>query len=345
VSLDYREYDRIVQDGRVHCCFYFIAPHRIKPLDIEFMNRLQKQVIIVPILAKSDTMTIQERREHLINVRDYLAREDITIFDFEEEDIEEGWAERLSAAESGADGAADTAPLALSVGAEEGKEQTKEEGKEEVKEKGEEVEGTGEATSGGQSVDASGASADVASREGAVPANDAMSDTAPAEDVKAAAAAAAAAAATDTGRSNTTASTTAGATTTAATTTAAVRERPSLTRQASAPLPQLRNLFAVIADDKHDVRSYPWGEAGVYNKEHSDLPRLQELLFEQHRMQRLSEATHEIYRRCMQKQDENKEMLLHRRKMRVRQVLVYCSSLRTEYYVLILWRTKRKTPA
>jgi septin 3/9/12 len=62
VSLDFREYDRIVQDGRVHCCFYFIAPHRIKPLDIEFMNRLQKQVIIVPILAKADTMTIAERR-------------------------------------------------------------------------------------------------------------------------------------------------------------------------------------------------------------------------------------------------------------------------------------------
>jgi hypothetical protein len=27
--------------------------------------------------------------------------------------------------------------------------------------------------------------------------------------------------------------------------------------------PEIRNLFAVIADDKNPVRSYPWGDAGV----------------------------------------------------------------------------------
>jgi hypothetical protein len=45
-------------------------------------------------------------------------------------------------------------------------------------------------------------------------------------------------------------------------------------------LPQLGNVFAVIADDKSDTRSYPWGAAGVYDRAHSDLPRLQDLLFQ-----------------------------------------------------------------
>ena len=66
VSLDHSELDRVMNDGRIHCCFYFIAPHRIKPIDVEFMTRLQKQVPIVPILAKADTMTVDERKRHLM---------------------------------------------------------------------------------------------------------------------------------------------------------------------------------------------------------------------------------------------------------------------------------------
>jgi hypothetical protein len=67
---------------------------------------------------------------------------------------------------------------------------------------------------------------------------------------------------------------------------------------------RLSNLFAVISDDKHSVRSYPWGDAGVYDKAHSDLPRLQELLFEQHQMQQLKEATDMIYREAIRKRQE-----------------------------------------
>jgi septin 7 len=49
-------------DGRVHCCLYFIAPsgHGLKPLDVEFMQRLHDRVNIVPVLAKADTMTPEE---------------------------------------------------------------------------------------------------------------------------------------------------------------------------------------------------------------------------------------------------------------------------------------------
>lgn len=39
-------------DERVHLCFYFIAPHRLKHIDVEFLKRLQDRVPIVPIIAK-----------------------------------------------------------------------------------------------------------------------------------------------------------------------------------------------------------------------------------------------------------------------------------------------------
>ena len=33
----------------------------LRPLDIEFMKRLSKVVIIVPVIAKADTLTLEER--------------------------------------------------------------------------------------------------------------------------------------------------------------------------------------------------------------------------------------------------------------------------------------------
>nr|CAD7589321.1 unnamed protein product [Timema genevievae] len=49
-------------DSRVHCCLYFIAPsgHGLKPLDVEFMQRLHDKVNIIPAIAKADTMTPDE---------------------------------------------------------------------------------------------------------------------------------------------------------------------------------------------------------------------------------------------------------------------------------------------
>lgn len=55
---------RIV-DNRVHACLYFIAPtgHALKPLDIEFMRRLHTRVNLIPVIAKSDTLTEEEIME------------------------------------------------------------------------------------------------------------------------------------------------------------------------------------------------------------------------------------------------------------------------------------------
>uniref|UniRef100_F1RZ71 Septin 9 n=1 Tax=Sus scrofa TaxID=9823 RepID=F1RZ71_PIG len=52
-----------IPDTRVHCCLYFIPAtgHALRPLDIEFMKRLSKVVNIVPVIAKADTLTLEER--------------------------------------------------------------------------------------------------------------------------------------------------------------------------------------------------------------------------------------------------------------------------------------------
>ncbi|RUS25686.1 Septin-domain-containing protein [Jimgerdemannia flammicorona] len=51
-------------DNRIHACIYFIQPtgHALKPLDIEFMRRLHTRVNLIPVIAKSDTLTEEEIR-------------------------------------------------------------------------------------------------------------------------------------------------------------------------------------------------------------------------------------------------------------------------------------------
>ncbi|KAG8465329.1 hypothetical protein KFE25_002636 [Diacronema lutheri] len=59
-------------DGRVHCCLYFIGAHRLKGIDVQFMQALQRHVPILPLIAKSDTMTIAERAAFQELIREEL---------------------------------------------------------------------------------------------------------------------------------------------------------------------------------------------------------------------------------------------------------------------------------
>ncbi|XP_063796412.1 neuronal-specific septin-3 isoform X3 [Pseudophryne corroboree] len=63
-----------IPDTRVHCCLYFISPtgHSLRPLDLEFMKHLSKVVNIIPVIAKADTMTVEEKIEFKQRVRKEL---------------------------------------------------------------------------------------------------------------------------------------------------------------------------------------------------------------------------------------------------------------------------------
>ncbi len=54
--------DRYIQDTRIHCCLYFINPtgHSLRPVDVIVMKKLSEVVNLISVIAKADSMTIEE---------------------------------------------------------------------------------------------------------------------------------------------------------------------------------------------------------------------------------------------------------------------------------------------
>ncbi|XP_051568039.1 neuronal-specific septin-3-like isoform X2 [Myxocyprinus asiaticus] len=71
-----------IPDSRVHCCIYFIPPtgHCLRPIDIEFMMHLSKVVNIVPVIAKADTLTLEERDFFKKKIREDLRANEIEVY-------------------------------------------------------------------------------------------------------------------------------------------------------------------------------------------------------------------------------------------------------------------------
>ncbi|KAG0730346.1 Neuronal-specific septin-3 [Chionoecetes opilio] len=60
-----------IPDSRVHCCLYFIPPsgHSLSSLDVEVLQRLDKVTNVVPVIAKADTLTLEEREAFKERIR------------------------------------------------------------------------------------------------------------------------------------------------------------------------------------------------------------------------------------------------------------------------------------
>ncbi|XP_044159718.1 septin-12 [Bufo gargarizans] len=73
---------RRIPDSRIHSCIYFIPPtgHWLRPLDLEFMKRLGRIVNVVPIIAKADTLTLEEREEFKQRIRKDLQTHGISVY-------------------------------------------------------------------------------------------------------------------------------------------------------------------------------------------------------------------------------------------------------------------------
>ena len=52
-----------IVDNRVHCCLYFISPtgHNLRAIDVIVLKKLSEVVNVVPVIAKSDSLTLPER--------------------------------------------------------------------------------------------------------------------------------------------------------------------------------------------------------------------------------------------------------------------------------------------
>lgn len=88
-------------DNRVHCCFYFISPygHGLKPLDIDFMKQLSNKVSIVPVIAKSDCLTMKEIARLKQRVLEEIAENGIKIYNLPDCDSDEDEEYKLQVAQ------------------------------------------------------------------------------------------------------------------------------------------------------------------------------------------------------------------------------------------------------
>ncbi|OZJ06987.1 Septin spn2 [Bifiguratus adelaidae] len=83
--------DKYIQDTRIHCCLFFIAPtgHSLKPLDIVVLKKLSQVVNVVPVIAKSDSLTLEERQAFKERIKAELHFHEIRLYPYESEEDDE----------------------------------------------------------------------------------------------------------------------------------------------------------------------------------------------------------------------------------------------------------------
>lgn len=71
-----------IADNRIHALLYFIEPtgHSLKSLDIKLMKQVHEKVNLIPIIAKSDTLTDEEIVQFKRRILDDLKYQNIKIF-------------------------------------------------------------------------------------------------------------------------------------------------------------------------------------------------------------------------------------------------------------------------
>ncbi|KAJ1508472.1 hypothetical protein HMI54_003215 [Coelomomyces lativittatus] len=81
------------QDSRIHALLYFISPtnHGLRELDLTCLTLFSKRVNVIPVIAKSDSMTPKELLMFKERVMEDIRASNIPIYDFpadEEDDLE-----------------------------------------------------------------------------------------------------------------------------------------------------------------------------------------------------------------------------------------------------------------
>jgi septin family protein len=77
-------------DKLIHLCLYFLLPtgHSIKAIDLLTMKLLDDKINIVPLIAKSDTITKNELNEFKMRIRKELLDNNIKIYQFPTDDYD-----------------------------------------------------------------------------------------------------------------------------------------------------------------------------------------------------------------------------------------------------------------
>ncbi|CDK29057.1 unnamed protein product [Kuraishia capsulata CBS 1993] len=83
--------ERFIQDTRVHCILYFIQPNGLglRPLDVQVLKRLTEIANVVPIIAKADSLTMEERTKFKKVLQDEFAYHQFKMFPYDDESLTE----------------------------------------------------------------------------------------------------------------------------------------------------------------------------------------------------------------------------------------------------------------
>ena len=82
--------ERYIQDTRIHCCLFFIQPsgHALKPIDIVVLKKLCDVVNVVPVIAKADSLTLEERQAFKDRIKQEFAFHNLRMYPYENEEYD-----------------------------------------------------------------------------------------------------------------------------------------------------------------------------------------------------------------------------------------------------------------
>lgn len=83
--------ERYIQDTRIHCCLFFIQPtgHSLKPIDIVVLKKLSDVVNVVPVIAKADTLTLEERSAFKERIKEEFAFHNLKMYPYENDEFDD----------------------------------------------------------------------------------------------------------------------------------------------------------------------------------------------------------------------------------------------------------------
>lgn len=81
--------ERFIVDSRVHCILYFIPPNikKLSQLDINALKKLLEIANVVPIIAKSDSLTLDERADFKRLLQAEFQTYDFNIYPYDSQDL------------------------------------------------------------------------------------------------------------------------------------------------------------------------------------------------------------------------------------------------------------------
>lgn len=83
--------ERYIQDTRIHCCLFFIQPsgHALKPIDIVVLKKLSDVVNVVPVIAKSDSLTLEERAAFKERIKEEFKFHNLKMYPYDNDEFDE----------------------------------------------------------------------------------------------------------------------------------------------------------------------------------------------------------------------------------------------------------------